>query len=147
MAWEWACNRLHCMCFDVLILENGSLKTSLMACQYMDFMAHFTMGTGWHYITMLPADWSIFTSHDPLPSNCHSKKIPSIPPHCCSACNKGLSLCHFQPLENSCHRYVTCTVYMYLVILSSWQNSQLRFVLINRSCLCKLTSSDVLSWF
>jgi len=25
----------------------------------MDFMAHFTMGTGGHYITMLPADWSI----------------------------------------------------------------------------------------
>ena len=31
------------------------------------------MGTGGHYITMLPADWSIFTSHDPLPSSCHSK--------------------------------------------------------------------------
>jgi len=51
----------------------------------MDFMAHFTMGTGGHYITMLPADWSIFTSHayDPLPSSCHSKKMlwnPSI--HC-----------------------------------------------------------------
>jgi len=33
----------------------------------MDFMAHFTMGTGGHYITILPADWSISTSHDPLP--------------------------------------------------------------------------------
>ena len=47
----------------------------------MDFMAHFTMGTGGHYITMLPADWSISTSHDPLPSSCHSKKMlwnPSI---------------------------------------------------------------------
>jgi len=47
----------------------------------MDFMAHFTMGTGGHYITMLPADWSTFTSHDPLPSSCHSKKMlwsPSI---------------------------------------------------------------------
>ena len=41
----------------------------------MDFMAHFTMGTGGHYITMLPADWSIFASHDPLPSSCHSKKM------------------------------------------------------------------------
>ena len=44
-------------------------------------MAHFTMGTGGHYITMLPADWSISTSHDPLPSSCHSKKMlwnPSI---------------------------------------------------------------------
>jgi len=27
----------------------------------MDFMAHFTMGTGGHYITMLPADWLIST--------------------------------------------------------------------------------------
>jgi len=47
----------------------------------MDFMAHFTMGTGGDYITMLPADWSIFTSHDPLPSSCHSDKMlwnPSI---------------------------------------------------------------------
>jgi len=25
----------------------------------MDFMALFTMATGGHYITMLPADWSI----------------------------------------------------------------------------------------
>ena len=36
------------------------------------------MGTGVHYITMLPADWS---SHDPLPSSCHSEKMlwnPSI---------------------------------------------------------------------
>jgi len=31
------------------------------------------MGTGGHYITMLPADWSIFTTHDPLTSSCHSK--------------------------------------------------------------------------
>jgi len=48
---------------------------------YMDFMVHFTMGTGGHYIAMLPADWSIFTSHDPLPSSCHSEKMlwnPSI---------------------------------------------------------------------
>ena len=47
----------------------------------MDFMAYFTMGTGGHYITMLPADWSISTSHDPLPSSYHSKKMlwnPSI---------------------------------------------------------------------
>ena len=46
------------------------------------FMAHFTMGTGGHYITMLPADWSISTSHDHLPSSCHRKKMlwnPSIP--------------------------------------------------------------------
>ena len=41
----------------------------------------FTMGTGGNYITMLPTDWSISTSHDPMPSNCHSEKIlcnPSI---------------------------------------------------------------------
>ena len=48
----------------------------------MDFMVHFTVGSiGGHYITMLPADWSISTSHDPMPSNCHSEKIlcnPSI---------------------------------------------------------------------
>jgi len=30
----------------------------------MDSMALFTMGTGGHYITMLPGDWSIHTSHD-----------------------------------------------------------------------------------
>ena len=41
----------------------------------MDFIVHFTMGTGGHYITMLPADWSISTSHDPLPSSCHSEKM------------------------------------------------------------------------
>jgi len=41
----------------------------------MDFMALFTMETGGHYITMLPADWSASTSHDPLTSNCHSEKI------------------------------------------------------------------------
>jgi len=41
----------------------------------MDFMAHFTMGTGGHYITMLPADWSISTSHDTLPSSCHSENM------------------------------------------------------------------------
>jgi len=27
-------------------------------------MAIFPLGTEGHYITMLPADWSIFTSHD-----------------------------------------------------------------------------------
>jgi len=27
-----------------------------------DFMVHFTVGTGGHYISMLPADWSISTS-------------------------------------------------------------------------------------
>jgi len=32
----------------------------------MDFMALFTMGTEGHYITMLPAYWSISTSHDPF---------------------------------------------------------------------------------
>jgi len=30
----------------------------------MDFMALVTMGTGGHYITMLPADWSTSTSHN-----------------------------------------------------------------------------------
>ena len=47
----------------------------------MDFMERFTMGTGGHYITMLSADWSMSTSHDPLPSSCHSEKMlwnPSI---------------------------------------------------------------------
>jgi len=47
----------------------------------MDFMALFTMGTGGHYVTMLPADWSVSTSHDPLPFSCHSEKMlwnPSI---------------------------------------------------------------------
>jgi len=41
----------------------------------MDFIVHFIMGTGGHYITMLPADWSISTSHDPLPSSCCSEKM------------------------------------------------------------------------
>jgi len=47
----------------------------------MDFMEHFTMETGGNYITMLPADWSISTSHDPLPSSYDSDKMlwnPSI---------------------------------------------------------------------
>ena len=47
------------------------------------FHGTFTMGTGGHYITMLPADWSISTSHGPLPSSCHSEKMlrnPSILP-------------------------------------------------------------------
>jgi len=30
------------------------------------FHGTFTMGTGGHYITMLPAYWSISTSHDPF---------------------------------------------------------------------------------
>ena len=29
----------------------------------MGFMALFAMGTGGHYITMMPADWSISTQH------------------------------------------------------------------------------------
>jgi len=41
-------------------------------------MALFTMGTGGHYITMLPADWSIPTSHDPLPSSCHNERCYGI---------------------------------------------------------------------
>jgi len=60
----------------------------------MDFIAHFTMGTGGHYITMLPADWSVSTSHDPLPSSCHSKKMlwnPSI------HCNGSANACGFSP--------------------------------------------------
>ena len=39
------------------------------------------MGTGGHYITMQPADWSISKTYDPLPSSCHSEKMlwnPSI---------------------------------------------------------------------
>ena len=39
------------------------------------------MGTGRHYITMLPADCSVSTSHDPFLSSCHSEKMlwnPSI---------------------------------------------------------------------
>ena len=38
-------------------------------------MALFTMGTGGHYITMLPSDWSISTSQYPLPSSYHSEKM------------------------------------------------------------------------
>ena len=46
---------------------------------HMVFMVLFTMGTGGHYITMLPADWSISTSYDPLPFSCHSVKIQRNP--------------------------------------------------------------------
>ena len=38
-------------------------------------MALLTMGAGGHYITMLPADCSISTSHDTLSSVCHSEKM------------------------------------------------------------------------
>ena len=57
----------------------------------MDSMEHFAMGTGGHYITMLPADWPISTSPDPLPSSCHSEKMlwnPSIRPHLFADCGK-----------------------------------------------------------
>jgi len=37
-------NQLRCMCLDILILDNGSLKSSLMACQWMDFMAQIYHG-------------------------------------------------------------------------------------------------------
>ena len=42
--------------------------------RWISWQALFTMGTGEHYITMLPADWSISTSHDPLSSSFHSEK-------------------------------------------------------------------------
>ena len=44
----------------------------------MDFMALFTVGTGGHYIAMLPADWSISTSHDPFALQFLWYGIPSI---------------------------------------------------------------------
>jgi len=37
-------------------------------------MAPFTMGTGGHSFTMLPADRSISTAHDPLPSSFYMVK-------------------------------------------------------------------------
>ena len=50
--------------------ENLSWSCCSSWCPYlalqMDFMALFAMGTGGHYITMLPADWLISTSHDPF---------------------------------------------------------------------------------
>ena len=36
-----------------------------------------------------------------------------------------------------------CGIYMHLVKLTSWQNSKLQFMLINRTFLCKSTSSDM----
>ena len=65
----------------------------------MDFMEHFTMETGGHYITMLPADWSISTSHDPLPSSYHSEKMlwnPSIAS--CHMSSFPPALCHCEPI-------------------------------------------------
>ena len=53
----------------------GGNSTWMVNCSLTDFMTLFTMGTGGHYFTMLPADWSIPTSHDPLPSSCHSEKM------------------------------------------------------------------------
>jgi len=50
----------------------------------MGFMAFLTMGNGGHYITMLSADSSISTQHDPLPSSCHSEKMLWNPSICCS---------------------------------------------------------------
>ena len=43
----------------------------------MDFI-HGILGTGGHYIIMLPPDWSISTSHDPLPSSEKMLWNPSI---------------------------------------------------------------------
>jgi len=76
----------------------------------MDFMAHFTMGTGGHYITMLPADCSISPSHDPLPSSCHSEKMlwnPSIWIDLSSTCPKD----YFYVLE----QVLTCPVELHIV--------------------------------
>ena len=47
----------------------------------MDFIALLTMGTEMHYITMPRADWSISTSHGPLPSSCHSERCYGIHPY------------------------------------------------------------------
>ena len=59
------------------------LKSDYRAVLVYSYRFHgtFTMGTGGHYITMLSADWSISTSHDPLSSSYHSEKMlwnPSI---------------------------------------------------------------------
>ena len=79
----------------------------------MDLMALFTMGTGGHYITTLPADWSISTSQDPLPSSCHSEKMlwnPSIGAHkenggkIFKSCNKDLSRETYTPGNVSIQR-------------------------------------------
>jgi len=59
----------------------------------MDFMAHFTMGTGGHYITMLPADWSISTSHDTLPSSFCGER-------CYGIAASANVLCNFITLAN-----------------------------------------------
>ena len=47
-------------------------------------------------------------------------------------------LCY--PLEDNCHRY---EIYMGMHLVKSfWQSSNLQFVHINRTFLCKLTSPD-----
>ena len=70
--------------------EFERMDTPKYALLQMDFMALFTMGAEGHYITMLPADWSIPTSHDPLPSSCHSEKML-----CYIYCNQmiGINIC------------------------------------------------------
>jgi len=74
----------------------------------MDFMAHFTMGTGGHYITVLPADWSVSTLHDPLPSSCCSEKmlwnapIPQHQFHILSLLKEGLASSSLAIITKSC---------------------------------------------
>ena len=87
----------------------------------MDFMAHFTMGTRGHYITMLPADWSISTSHDPLSSSCHSEKMlwnPSIWIDLSSTCPKD----YFYALE----QVLTCPVELHIVAQQLARTAELR---------------------
>jgi len=73
-------------CFDTgrVISATVSLPKCVLTSRAIalpDTRDRFTMGTGGHYITMLTADWSISTSHDPLPSSCHSKKMLWNPSH------------------------------------------------------------------
>ena len=88
----WSCSGLIYFCGWCQNVGNMNQIGYIYYALLMDSMALFTMGTGGHYITMQPADWSIFTSHDPLPSSCHSEKMlwnPSI--------NQVIKICLYLP--------------------------------------------------
>ena len=58
---------LHWSC-DLTLSVTNQIQALTTTCKHikMDSIASFHYATGGHYITMLPADWSISTSHDPF---------------------------------------------------------------------------------
>ena len=58
----------------IVITCNMRQKKKARGTTSVDFHGTFTMGTGGHYIIMLPAGGSISTSHGPLASSFHGKE-------------------------------------------------------------------------